>query len=62
VLISNFVEDNAKAEFAQTGKHILGFGEPLQGTTTYATSFAPEVCNVAKRREKEGPLLRGREK
>jgi hypothetical protein len=42
-LISNFVEDDAKTDFKQTGRHLLGFGEPMLGTTTHAASFTPEV-------------------
>ncbi|KAF5840975.1 flagellar associated protein [Dunaliella salina] len=42
VLISNFVEDGAKEDFSRTGKHLLGFGEPFQATSTHRADHNPE--------------------
>nr|AEU11038.1 flagellar associated protein 107 [Dunaliella salina] len=42
VLISNFVEDGAKVDFSKTGKHLLGFGEPFQTTSTHRADYNPE--------------------
>jgi len=42
VLISNYVEDGAKVDFASSGKHLLGFGEPFRATSTHAADYNPE--------------------
>eukprot|EP00967_Tisochrysis_lutea_P030665 scaffold36048_cov18-Tisochrysis_lutea.AAC.1 len=46
VLISNYVEDGAKVDFASSGKHLLGFGEPFRATSTHAADYNPEVSSA----------------
>lgn len=40
--IGNWIEDTAKREFHETGRHVLGYGGDFRGVTTFAASYVPD--------------------
>eukprot|EP00798_Chlamydomonas_sp_ICE-L_P023228 gene23228-30451_t len=56
---ANWVENEVKNEFSQTGKHFLGFGEPFNSTSTQRMSYNPygkvgeDLTFISERHDRE---------